>query len=163
MTREEWEFRLKEAFPDATVEISKVGEIKIKTTSGEAYLAAAKKLKEMGFEHCSSVTAIDWKDRDRLELVAHVYTLRSKGPQVSIRLDLGRNEPEAPSLTSVWPTANWHEREAFDMFGIRFAGHPDLRRILLPENWQGGYPLLKDFVDKRPETPIVTRETYQRG
>jgi len=66
-------------------------------------------------------------------------------------------DPWVPSVTSVWPGANWHEREVFDLFGVRFAGHPDLRRILMPEGFDGGYPLRKDFVDRREQRPRKVR------
>jgi NADH-quinone oxidoreductase subunit C len=59
--------------------------------------------------------------------------------------------PWVPSVTVVWPGANWHEREAYDLLGVRFVGHPDLRRILMPEGFTGGYPLRKDYVDRREQ------------
>lgn len=137
---------LKEKLPAAEIEVSPLGEILIKVRA-EDYRSAAQELASMGFAHLSSLTAVDHKDR--LEIIAHVFKMESRSPQVSLRADLPRQEPGISSLTGVWPTANWHEREAYDMFGIIFEGHPDLRRILLPENWPGGYPLLKDFVDLR--------------
>jgi NADH-quinone oxidoreductase subunit C len=63
---------------------------------------------------------------------------------VRLRVRLEGGDPQVESVTTIWPTAEWHEREAFDLFGVRFAGHPDLRRILMPENWEG-HPLRKDY------------------
>lgn len=71
--------------------------------------------------------------------------------RLGMHVTIDRDKAEIDSVTPVWPAADFHEREAFDMFGIVFKGHPNLQRILLPENWQGGYPLRKDFVDKRPK------------
>jgi len=65
-----------------------------------------------------------------------------------LRVRLDRQAPVLPTLTTIWPAANWHERECFDLFGVRFEGHPDLRRILLPEDWVG-HPLRKDYADER--------------
>ncbi len=144
---------LKEKLPSAGIESSPLGEIMVRVPAGE-YLASAREMAALGFAHLSSLTAVDHKDR--LEIISHIYKMESRAPQVSLRADLPRENPRIASLTGVWPTADWHEREAFDMFGIVFEGHPDLRRILLPENWQGGYPLLKDFVDKRHERPVQT-------
>ncbi|MGH7371900.1 MAG: NADH-quinone oxidoreductase subunit C, partial [Candidatus Methylomirabilales bacterium] len=78
----------------------------------------------------------------RFEVVYNLYSIsRADRIRVKVRVLDGT---EVPSVTGVWPTANWHEREVFDMFGIRFAGHPDLRRILMPEDWEG-HPLRKDY------------------
>lgn len=152
---------LREAVPAATIETTPQGEIKLKVGPAQ-WLATAERVKSAGFNYCSSLAAVDRPAENRLELVVHVFRLQPNDQVVSLRTEIGRDNPEVQSLTSVWPTVNWHEREAFDMFGIRFQGHPDLRRILLPENWQGGHPLRKDFVDKRPPRPLVTRETYGR-
>ena len=74
------------------------------------------------------------------------YQLLSFDRQERLRLKvrLQGRDPVMPSVTPVWPTANWHEREAFDLFGIQFQGHPDLRRILMPDEWEG-YPLRRDY------------------
>jgi NADH:ubiquinone oxidoreductase subunit D/NADH:ubiquinone oxidoreductase subunit C len=94
----------------------------------------------------SFLTAVDGKES--MTLVTYLRSLSGK-LSLAMRTSLPREAPEVPSLCGVWPGANWHEREAWDMFGIRFQGHPDHRRILL---WEGypGHPLRKDFADPRP-------------
>ncbi len=101
---------------------------------------------ELRFDFLSSVTGVDRlalpERSPRFEVVYHLYSLHTKR---RVRLKVRVDEGEAvPSLTKVWPTANWHEREVFDLSGIRFTGHPDLRRILMPEDWEG-HPLRKDY------------------
>jgi NADH-quinone oxidoreductase subunit C len=98
---------------------------------------------EEKFDLLEDYTAVDWPRRaKRFDLVAVLYSF-PHNTRLRLKIPLGANE-EAASLVSVWPVANWLEREIFDMFGIRFAGHPDLKRILLPEEWQG-HPLRKDY------------------
>jgi NADH-quinone oxidoreductase subunit C len=93
------------------------------------------------FEQCHDLTAVDWVDH--FEVVVHAYSL-SKRHSVCVKARTpSRDDNECPSLTSVWPTCDWHERETWDLMGVRFTGHPDLRRIMLPEDWQG-HPLRKD-------------------
>lgn len=125
----------------------------------DQYLDVVKFLKDRGFNFPSCLTAIDWQER--LELLFQVYKLDAnyfKSPTLIVRVDgLPREGAEVPSITPLYPGLNWHERETYDMYGIRFAGHPNLRRILLPDNWQGGHPLLKDFEDKRPKRPRLVR------
>jgi NADH-quinone oxidoreductase subunit C len=80
----------------------------------------------------------------RFEVNYHLLTIPNKQVlRLRVRLS-GTEHPVMDTVTPVWPTANWHEREIFDLFGIRFEGHPDLRRILLPEDWEG-YPLRRDY------------------
>jgi NADH-quinone oxidoreductase subunit C len=95
------------------------------------------------YDFLSDLTAVDrLGDHPRFEVVYHLYSLQYKW---RIRLKVHVEEGEAaPSVTSVWGTADWHECEVFDLFGIRFEGHPDLRRILMPEGWEG-FPLRKDY------------------
>ncbi|MDE0610120.1 MAG: NADH-quinone oxidoreductase subunit D [Anaerolineaceae bacterium] len=99
---------------------------------------------ELGFDYLSSVTGVDYLGiADHMEVVYHAYRT-SGGPALVFKAQTGRDDPRVPSLVSVWPGADFQEREAYDLYGIHFAGHPDLRRILL---WDGfdGHPLRKDW------------------
>jgi len=98
---------------------------------------------EERFDLLSDLTALDWPKREkRFDVVLNLYSL-AKNERLRVKARAGDGD-EVPSVAGVWPTANWLEREAFDMFGILFAGHPNLARILLPDDWQG-YPLRKDY------------------
>lgn len=102
------------------------------------------------FNFLSSISAVDWKD-DGLQAVYHLISLPEGRRKLVLKVNAegGRDDAHIPSVVSLWPTANWHEREAWDLMGIRFDGHPDLRRILMREDWEG-HPLRKDYVDDRP-------------
>jgi NADH-quinone oxidoreductase subunit C len=98
---------------------------------------------EAAFDTCSDLTATDWPPRaERFDVVYCLYSIRHRH-RVRVKARLADNTPIA-SVIPVWPSANWLEREVYDMFGITFAGHPDLRRILMPPDWQG-YPQRKDY------------------
>lgn len=98
---------------------------------------------EEKFDLLEDYTAVDWPRREkRFDLVAILYSF-PYNTRLRLKIPLAANEAAA-SLVPVWPVANWLEREIFDMFGIRFTGHPDLKRILLPEDWRG-HPLRKDY------------------
>ncbi len=98
---------------------------------------------EEKFDLLSDLTAVDWPKREkRFDVVLILYSF-AKNERLWLKVRGGEKE-EVPSVAKVWPTADWLEREVFDMFGIVFAGHPNLKRILLPDEWQG-YPLRKDY------------------
>ncbi len=98
---------------------------------------------EEKFDYLADITAVDWPKREkRFDLVANLYSF-AKNERLRLKAHLGENETVS-TVVNVWPTANWLEREIFDMFGIRLDGHPDLRRMLLPEEWVG-HPLRKDY------------------
>jgi NADH-quinone oxidoreductase subunit C len=99
----------------------------------------------VGCLYFSWLSAIDWKDQG-LEVVCRVED-RESGVALMLRTKLGPGNVHCPSVTGVWKGANWMERECYDMFGIVFDGHPDLRRLLLADDWAAGPPLRKDFVD----------------
>jgi len=82
-----------------------------------------------------------------LSVYYHLYSIKHRH-KLTLKVSTDREKPEIVSVSSIWLTANWHEREAYDMYGIRFLNHPDLRRILMPYDWEG-YPLRKDY--KNPE------------
>ena len=98
---------------------------------------------DAAFDLCSDVTATDWPPRaERFDVIYCLYSTRHRH-RVRVKTRVAENQPLA-SVTAVWPAANWLEREVFDMFGVNFTGHPDRRRILMPEDWQG-YPQRKDY------------------
>lgn len=115
--------------------------------------------REAGFEVCVDVTAVDWyrKRRIRFDVVAnllsHQHVLRLR-----LVTAVDGDDPTVPSLTPIWPGANFAERETYDMFGIVFEGHPDLTRILMPNDWVG-YPLRKDF--SVGAVPVQFKESHK--
>jgi len=105
---------------------------------------------DLGCRFFAFSTAVDWKD-EGLEVIARVDNL-DDGLSVALRTRLGVGVSTCPSLVPVYRGADWMERECFDMFGIRFEGHPDLRRILLSDDWEG-HPLLKSYAVDTPHPP----------
>jgi NADH-quinone oxidoreductase subunit C len=99
---------------------------------------------EHPFNYLSDITCVDWYPAEpRFEVVYHLLSIPMKA-RVRLKVRLDSASPAVESLTSVWPGANYFEREVFDLFGIRFSGHPYLVRLLMPEDWQGN-PLRKDY------------------
>lgn len=110
---------------------------------------------EHGFNMLADVTALD--DRNRTPRFLMIYNLYSTGANRRIILEVPAGDGESvPSVSGIWPMANWAEREVFDMFGIKFGQHPDLRRILLPEDWQG-HPLRKEYPVKGQDRNWIAR------
>jgi NADH-quinone oxidoreductase subunit C len=98
---------------------------------------------EEKFDFLTDLTAVDWYGREkRFDLILNLYSF-SHNQRLRLKVPLGE-DAHCPSVAGLWGTANWLERECFDMFGIVFDGHPDLRRILLPDGWKG-HPLRKDY------------------
>lgn len=114
--------------------------------------AFLKEYEAMAFDSLMCLSGVDFKgsktEAERLEVVYHLFSMSQRHKFV-LKVELPRENPVVPTVEGVWAIANWHEREAYDMYGIRFEGHSDLRRILCPEDWVD-YPLRKDYV--QPET-----------
>ncbi len=91
------------------------------------------------------ISAIDWPAKNNIEVVYDLIST-SLGHALGVKVVLDRANPQVESVGGIWPAAQWHEREAFDLMGVTFLHHPDLRRILMPEDWTG-YPLRKDYQD----------------
>jgi NADH-quinone oxidoreductase subunit C len=139
--------KISENFKDAILDTSEFRNDLSILVKKESLLGIAQLLHndaELQFDMCKDVTAIDWaKRKDRFTLVYHLYSFSNK---FELRLKVNIDEADAGivSLSSVWKSADWYERETLDMYGIRFTGHSDLRRIYMPEEFEY-YPLRKDF------------------
>jgi NADH-quinone oxidoreductase subunit C len=135
---------LQAKFPDAVLEFGgKALQPWVRLAPG-AVAEVARFLRDepsLSFEVCHCLSGMDYGDR--LGVVYHLFSMRHRHGIV-LRADAARGDPRVASVAGVWAAAEWHEREAYDMFGIRFDGHPDLRRILCPEDWEG-WPLRKDY------------------
>jgi len=96
------------------------------------------------FNYLADLTCVDWYPSEpRLEVVYHLLSISNK-ERVRLKVRLSGSSPSIESVTSVWPSANFYEREVFDLFGVRFTGHPNLKRIMMPDDWEG-HPLRKDY------------------
>jgi len=105
-------------------------------------VTACQRLQKAGYRHLSLVTAVDWQDR--WEVVYHLVDY-GKSHVVTLRVTTPYHDPRVPSVTSIWPGAGWHERETYDLMGIHFEGNVDLRRILLPQDYDE-HPLRKEVL-----------------
>lgn len=127
-------------------------------------------LKSQGFDTFLSISAVDWIKEGLMWVVTHISDSKNRR-RISVKTELPRDAVRLESLTSLWSAANWHERECYDLSGVTFAGHPDLRRILCPDDWEG-HALRKDYkapdyyhgiqnnvnlidLDKRPPLPEI--------
>lgn len=138
--------KLKAAFGDAIGPLSEARVDPSAAVAAPRIAEVARFLKStpgLELDHCDDLTAVDWPQREVVEVVYHLFSYRYRHGVV-LRAELPRARPELPSVTGVWKAANWLERECYDMFGVVFAGHPDLRRVLLPDDWKG-HPLRKDY------------------
>lgn len=108
---------------------------------------------EEQFDYCVDITAVHYPQREKQFDVIWVLYSFARNQRIRVTTQIG-DGASLPSSVPIWPTANWLEREVFDMFGIKFAGHPDLKRILLPEEWKG-HPLRKDYGILQQDTEWV--------
>jgi NADH-quinone oxidoreductase subunit C len=136
--------KFQEKFGDAVVQAKPDGIhpfVKVKPAS---WRDAAQFARDgLGCEGLHDLTAVDSKDRKTLTVVAHLWSFRERH-WVNLKTDVDRADPRVASLEPLFSAADWHEREAYDMFGVRFEGHPNLARILCPEDWVG-WPMRKDY------------------
>lgn len=119
------------------------GELTLTIASSEIR-AAAETVKAAGYNFFEDLTAVDWLPASpRFQLSYHILSHGYK-ERIRLRAMVEEAEPAVESITSIWPGANYYEREVFDLFGIRFEGHPNMRRIMMPDDWKG-HPLRKDY------------------
>ncbi len=139
--------RLSAAIPNVQLEFSEYKNELTLQIAKKDVVEVCKLLKndtELKFIHCEDVTAIDWAERkNRFTVVYHLFSLKNKFRLV-VKADVDESDCNIDSVSSIWRAANWHEREVYDMYGINFNNHPDLRRMYMPEEFEH-YPLRKDF------------------
>lgn len=128
----------------ATVEPARVAEVGAFARSDDA----------LRFDCLSNLTGVDYPKESHIQVVYHLFSYPHRHTFV-LKANASRDDPRVASVSGVWSTADWQEREAFDLLGVHFEGHPDLRRILMPEDWPG-HPLRKDFVEPQEYHGIPT-------
>ena len=143
--------KLKEALGSALLEAVSADDMDEAAIAPGGLLTAVDVLRNAGFNHLLDIGGTDHLPlTPRFEISYHFLAipLPATSPVIPARFRLrvfpGDADPRVPSLTSIWPNADWPEREVWDLFGVRFDGHPDLKRILMPDDWEG-YPLRKDY------------------
>jgi NADH-quinone oxidoreductase subunit C len=136
---------LKSRLGDAILEFDSTVKSPFIRVSRERFFEVMQALRDepdLSFDFLQLVTGLDYPDRF---VAAYHLASISRGHAIAIKVDLPRTDPSIDSVAALWPAADWHEREQYDLMGIDFKGHPGLRRILCPEDWEG-HPLRKDYV-----------------
>lgn len=150
MTHQEIAEKLKSKFAKSILEVKIEGVvdpyIKIASASWKDISIFLRDDPDMQFDFLMCLSGVDY-GKGTLGVVYNIYSMTLKH-KINIKIEVPKDNPDVHSAATIWPTANWHEREAYDLLGIRFTNHPDLRRILMPEDWEG-HPLQKDY--KVPE------------
>jgi NADH-quinone oxidoreductase subunit C len=145
--------KLQQRFPDGVYDYAEGGEpktgvtrdgcCKVKPAQLVAVMTVLRDDPELRFDFLQCISAVDWLKQNVIQVVYHLYSYDLRHTFV-VKLEVPREDPIVPSVVSLWATANWLEREQFDLYGVQFAGHPDLRRLLMPDDWEG-WPMRKDF------------------
>ena len=133
-------------FGDAVGALSETKGDRFVVVKGEKIVEVCRYLKNtagLEFDYCQDITAIDWPARKVIEVVFHVYSLAHRHGLV-LKVETDREAPSIATVEGVWKAATWLEREIYDLFGVNFIGHSDLRRIMMPDDWVG-FPLRKDY------------------
>jgi NADH-quinone oxidoreductase subunit C len=135
---------LRAAHPDAVTNAKfDRGELSL-VIAADAIRAVCRTLQRAGYNFFEDVTCVDWYPAEpRFQVTYHILSHKLK-ERVRLEVMIESIDPSVDSITSVWPAANFYEREVWDLFGVRFHGHPNLRRIMMPDDWEG-HPLRKDY------------------
>jgi NADH-quinone oxidoreductase subunit C len=145
-TLADYEARIRERIPEAAFEATGGIDMGLLVVGVDRLTDILRLLRDdFAFDMLSDVSAVDWLPRDpRYDVNYHLYSTQTND-RLRVKVQLQDEEsPHVPSVVGVWPTADWHEREVYDFFGVVFDGHPDLKRILMPDEWIG-HPLRKDY------------------
>jgi NADH:ubiquinone oxidoreductase subunit C len=145
MTKEELKLKFTELIPTAILDDA--GEWLNMTVALNDFLSDAEIIRnnpELSFDYLFCLTCVDWKTH--LTMVYHLESTKYRH-QLVVKVQLDRNKPEIETVSHIWKTAEFNEREAYEMFGVNFLNHPDLRLLILPDGWEGKYPMRKDFED----------------
>ncbi len=150
--------RLLELIPESEAEVieAKAGKPWIQVNP-QTWAETAKFLRddsELRFNTLMCLSGLHYPDHELLGVAYHLHSTEN-GLQTAIKVLIAESDTEIPSVEKIWKTADWHEREAYDMFGIRFKNHPNMSRILCPDDWEG-YPLRKDYVPQTSYMGITT-------
>ncbi len=133
-------------YPDAAVDgHTRLNELTLEIDPAQILDVCTFLKTDQKYVRLSAITAVDWCPMEpRFEVVYFLHSMERRGERVRLKCRLHGNNPEIESVTSIWVGANWYEREVFDLFGIRFRNHPNLTRIMMPDDWDG-HPLRRDF------------------
>ena len=165
MNASEIHARLAAKFADAVGPLQPANKDAFAVLRADALTAVCEYLKtdvDLAFDTLVNLSAVDWPKKNQIEVVYHLWSYRRRHSFV-LKVQLDRATPSVASVASIWKSADWLEREQFDLMGVRFEGHPDLRRIMMPDDWVG-HPLRKDYKEQASWHDIsTTRESALDG